>query len=90
MRVGERGEEGARTGRGNGDDVVVARLSVWAAHPPPPIKTSSRHPNGVRNLFLDEKLNLVKASFRLYGIKHQIGGNHLYYFSYLATFILLF
>ena len=25
MREGERGEEGARTGRGNGDDVVVAR-----------------------------------------------------------------
>ena len=25
MREGERGEEGARTKRGNGDDVVVAR-----------------------------------------------------------------
>ena len=28
MREGERGKEGARTGRGNGDDVVVAR---WVA-----------------------------------------------------------
>ena len=28
MREGEMGEEGARTGRGNGDDVVVAR---WVA-----------------------------------------------------------
>ena len=36
MRVGERGEEGARTGRGNGDGVEVAR---WiACRPSEPIK----------------------------------------------------
>ena len=34
MREGESGEEGARTGRGNGDGVVVARWSR-AAHPEP-------------------------------------------------------
>ena len=28
MREGERGDEGARIGRGNGDDVVVARRVV--------------------------------------------------------------
>ena len=34
LREGESGEEGARTGRGNGDGVVVARWSR-AAHPEP-------------------------------------------------------
>ena len=51
---------------------------------------SSRHPKGVRRSFFDEKLNLFGASFRLYGIKHQIDGKHLYYLSYFATFIILF
>ena len=36
MRVGERGEEGARTGRGNGDGVEVARWIV--CRPSEPIK----------------------------------------------------
>ena len=34
LRVGERGEEGARTGRGSGDGVEVARW-LRAAHPKP-------------------------------------------------------
>ena len=65
-------------------------LSIRTAHPPPLTKMSSRHPKGVRGLFFDEKLNLFKANFRLYGIKLQIDGNHHYYFSYFATFSLLF
>ena len=51
---------------------------------------TAQHQKRVRRLFLDEKLDLFKASFRLYGIKHQLGGNHLYYFSYFETFDLLF
>ena len=65
-------------------------LRVRTTHPPPLTKMSSRHPKGVRRLFFDEKLNLFKASFGVYGIKHQIDGNHLYYFSYFATFSNLF
>ena len=42
-------------------------LSVRTAHPPPSTKISSRNPKGVRRLFFDKKLNLFKASFRLYG-----------------------
>ena len=64
--------------------------SVRTAHSPPPTKIDSRHPKRVRRLFLDEKLNIFKASFRLYGIKHQIDGNHLCYFLYFAILILLF
>ena len=65
-------------------------LSVRTAHPPPLTKIDSWCPKGVRRLFLDGKLKLFKASFRLYGIKHQIDGNHLYYFLCFATFGLLF
>ena len=36
MRVGERGEEGARTGRGNGDGAEVARWTT--CRPSEPIK----------------------------------------------------
>ena len=64
-------------------------LSIRTAHRPPPIKLSSRHPKGVRRSFFDEKLKLFKASFRLYGIKHQIDRNHLYYSLYSANFGLL-
>ena len=69
---------------------IRLRLSVRTAHPSPLTKISSWHPKGVRRSFFDKKLNLFKVSFRLYGIKHQIDGNHLYYFSYFATFSLLF
>ena len=62
------------------------RLRVRTAHLPPLTNVTSWHPQGVRRSFFDEKLNLFKASFGVYGIKHQIDGNHLYYFSYFATF----
>ena len=70
--------------------LFLGRLSVQTAHPPPLTKINSWHLKGVRRLFFDEKLNLFKANFRLYGIKLQIDGNHHYYFSYFATFSLLF
>ena len=64
--------------------------SVLTAHSPPLTKINSRHPKRVRRLFLDEKLNIFKASFRLCNIKHQIDGNHFYYFLYFAIFSLSF
>ena len=72
------------------DKKRISRLSAWTTDPPPLTKISSWHPKKVRRLLLDEKLDLFKASFRVYGIKHQLDGSDLYYFSYFATFSLLF
>ena len=64
-----------------------AMLSVQTTYSPSLTKISSWHPKGVKRAFFDKKLDLCKASFRLYGIKHQINGNHLYYFRALQLLV---
>ena len=65
--------------------LALLRLTVRRAHPSPLTEIRSQHSKGVRRSLLDEKLIFLKASFRLFGIKHQINCNPLYYISYLHS-----
>merc|ERR1711966_44040 len=70
------------------EEKLLNERRVTARTPGPPSLTNihSRQPQVVRSRELSQNLNLFKGSFRLLGAIFFVRGNHLYYFSYFATF----